>query len=105
MSETPRSSRNSTPNMVDHSAFPGQAPGTEGIKNAVGDLLETFPDLKVTVEDLIAEGDKVVSRETWRGTHGPTGKAATGSIIHIFRISEGTITDEWSLGWDWLEKL
>lgn len=93
------------PNMVDHSAFPDQAPGTEGIKNAVGDLLETFPDLKVTVEDLIAEGDKVVSRETWRGTHGPTGKAATGSIIHIFRISEGTITDEWSLGWDWLEKL
>jgi len=93
------------PNVVDHSAFPGQAPGTEGIKNAVSDFLGTFADLEVTVEDITAEDDRVVTRETWRGTHGPTGKAATGNVIHIFRLREGKITEEWSQGWDWLEKL
>ena len=93
------------PNVVDHSAFPDQAPGTEGIKNAVRGFLEIFPDLEVTVEDLIAEGDKVATRETWRGIHGPSGKAASGSVMHIFRVSEGRITEEWSQGWDWLEKL
>lgn len=92
-------------NVVDHSAFPGQAPGTEGIKNAVRDFLRAFADLEVTVEDMIAEDDKVVTRETWRGTHGPTGKTATGTVIHIFRIREGQITEEWSQGWDWLENL
>ncbi|MHC1755206.1 MAG: ester cyclase [Methanosarcina sp.] len=92
-------------NMVDHSAFPGQAPGTEGIKFAIKGFFETIKDLEITVEDIIAEDDKVVTRETWRGIHGPSGKTAAGSIIHIFRIREGKITDEWSRGWDWFEKL
>jgi ketosteroid isomerase-like protein len=60
-----------TPNMVDHSAFPGQAPGTEGIKSAINGFFEIITDLEVTVEDAVAEDDKVVTRETWRGTHRP----------------------------------
>jgi ketosteroid isomerase-like protein len=93
------------PNVVDHSAFPGQAPGTEGIKFAIKGFFEIFGDLEVTVEDVVAEDDKVVTRENWRGAHRPSGKTASGSVIHIFRIREGKITDEWSQGWDWLEKL
>lgn len=93
------------PNVVDHSAFPDQVPGREGIKSAIKGFFETIDDLEVTVEDIIAEDDRVVTRETWRGTHVPSGKTAAGTVIHIFRIREGKITDEWSRGWDWLEKL
>jgi ketosteroid isomerase-like protein len=92
-------------NVVDHSAFPDQAPGVAGIKSAIRGFFEIFGDLKITVEDVIAESDKVVTREVWRGTHKPSGKAAEGTIIHIFRLREGKIADEWSRGWGWLEKL
>lgn len=51
------------------------------------------------------QGDRVVTRESWAGTHGPSGKTFNGSLIHIFRLHDGKITDEWSMGWDWLEKL
>ena len=92
------------PNVVDHSAFPDQAPGVEGIKSAIKGFFEIFDNLKIIVEDIIAEDNKVVTREAWRGTHKPSGKIAEGSVIHIFCIREGKITDEWSRGWDWLEK-
>jgi predicted ester cyclase len=92
-------------NMVDHSAFPGQAPGMEGIKSAIKGFFEILDNLEVNVEDVIAEGDKVVTRETWNGTHKPSGKTVEGSVIHIFYIRESRITDEWSRGWDWLENL
>ena len=93
------------PNVVDHSAFPDQASGVEGIKSAIIDFFEVFDNLKITVEDVIAEDDKVATREVWRGTHKPSGKVAEGTIIHIFRLHEGKIIDEWSRGWDWLERL
>jgi ketosteroid isomerase-like protein len=93
------------PNVVDHSAFPDQAPGVAGIKSAIKGFFEIFGNLKITVEDVIAEDDKVVTREVWRGTHKPSGKAVEGTVIHIFRVREGRIVDEWSRGWDWLEKL
>ncbi len=91
--------------VVDHSAFPDQVPGIEGIKSAIKGFFGIFDNLKITVEDVIAEDDKVVTREIWRGTHKLSGKAAEGTVIHIFRIRDGKIADEWSRGWDWLEKL
>lgn len=91
--------------VVDHTAFPDQAPGVEGIRAAIEGFFDFFDDLNITVEEVIAEGDKVVTRETWRGVHKPSGKMAEGSVIHIFRIRNGKITDEWSKGWDWLEDL
>ena len=93
------------PDVVDQSAFPDQAPGVAGIKSAINGFFEIFDDLQITVEDVIAEDDKVVTRELWRGIHKPTGKAAKGTVIHIFRIREGRIADEWSRGWDWLDSL
>lgn len=93
------------PDVTDHSAFPEQAPGVEGIKSAIHGFFEVFDNLKITVEDVIAEDDKVVTRETWTVTHKPTGKTVEGSVIHIFRVQEGKISDEWSGGWEWLENL
>ena len=61
-----------------------------------------FPDIKWTVEDLVAEGDKVVVRSTWKGTHtGPfrnydiTRKAITNSAMAIYQFKDGKIIRSW----------
>ncbi len=65
-------------------------------------VLAAFPDLHVTPEDVIAEGDSVVARLTSRGTHQgefqgipPTGKQITLTGIEVFRIADGTIAERW----------
>ena len=89
-------------NYVDHNPFPGQAPGREGVKQIVTDMRAAFPDLEVTQEDQIAEGDKVVTRWSASGTHQgefqgipPTGKRVDVTGIVIDRIAGGKITDHW----------
>jgi steroid delta-isomerase-like uncharacterized protein len=92
-----------SPDYVDHNPFPGLPPTREGIKQTVAMLREAFPDLQIIIEDLIAEGDKVVSRQTLLGTHKsqfmgipPTGKRVTWTQILIFRIADNKIVEEWS---------
>ena len=77
--------------------------GPEGAKQFDSMLHEAFPDYQVTVEDQIAEGDKVVTRWTCRGTHKgrfqgipPTGKQITMTGITIFRIANGKLVEGWS---------
>jgi predicted ester cyclase len=67
-------------------------------------LRRAYPDLHITSEDMIAEGDKVVSRNTVTGTHlgeymglQPTGKSVTYNEIFIFRISNGRIAETWGV--------
>ncbi len=92
------------PNVIDHSAFEGQQQGREGIKKAITELLGGFTSLEITLQDIIAEGDMVSSRETWKVTMASNGKAVTGETMHIFRIKDGLITDAWSKGWEsWLQ--
>ena len=55
------------PDHIDHTLPPGLPVGPEGTKQAIATMLEGFPDLRITIEDMIAEGDKVVIRFT---THG-----------------------------------
>jgi steroid delta-isomerase-like uncharacterized protein len=77
--------------------------GLEQAKNFVSAYKTAFPDLKITVEDVIAEGDKVVSRVTIRGTHQgeteefgpPTGRQIEGGGITISRIEGGKIVEDW----------
>jgi steroid delta-isomerase-like uncharacterized protein len=90
------------PNVVDHAAPPGTPGGIEGQKQLIGQYLTAFPDLHFTVEDMIAEGDKVVDRITARGTHQgefmgipPTGKHATVTAIDITRIAGGKFVEHW----------
>jgi steroid delta-isomerase-like uncharacterized protein len=89
-------------NTVDHNPTPGQAPGLEGVKQVFGMFRTAFPDLRFTVEDIIAEGDKVVSRITAHGTHKgdfqgipPTGKQTTQTGIDILRIAGGKVVERW----------
>jgi steroid delta-isomerase-like uncharacterized protein len=88
--------------VLDHYAFPGQAPGLEGVKQGFEMFRAAFPDLQITIEDMIAEGDKVASRLRVRGTHQgeffgipPTGRQVSISAIHIHRIAGGKVREHW----------
>jgi steroid delta-isomerase-like uncharacterized protein len=89
--------------VQDHDpAVPGLPPGPAGLKPIIAGFRAAFPDLQVTVEDQIAEGDKVVTRYTMRGTHQgafmglpPTGKHVTVSGIQIERVVQGQIVEHW----------
>ena len=87
---------------IDHSAWPGQAPGREGLRGAVAGLHDAYPDIKVDVKQIIAEGDFVSTREEWTATEKATGKKRSGWVMHIFKIKDGVIAEEWSKGWEWL---
>jgi steroid delta-isomerase-like uncharacterized protein len=84
--------------------FPGMPPlDANGHLQYAEAMAEAFPDLARTVDDLFAEGDKVVVRWSASGTNTgvfngmpPTGKAATSSGITIFRLQDGRIVEEWS---------
>lgn len=90
------------PDFVDHAAPPGMQQGPGGFRAAVAAFRNAFPDLHVTIEEHIAEGDRVARRMTLRGTHHgdlfdipPTGKAMTITGIHIVRLADGKIAEHW----------
>ncbi|MGB3717447.1 MAG: ester cyclase [Candidatus Promineifilaceae bacterium] len=91
------------PDFVDHNPpGPDFAPGLEGLKQVFTMFRLAFPDMILTVEDQIAEGDKVVTRLTSRGTHKgelmgvpPTGKTITIGLIDIFRVEGGQLAEHW----------
>jgi predicted ester cyclase len=90
------------PNQVDHAAPPGTPGGLAGAKQTIGMYLTAFPDLHFTVEDMIAEGDKLVARLTVRGTQQgafmgipPTGQHVTVTTIDISRMAGGKSVEHW----------
>jgi steroid delta-isomerase-like uncharacterized protein len=83
-------------------ATPDQPTGPEGVKGVVGMFRTGMPDLKVVIEDMIAEGDKVAVRYTLEGTHEgelfgipPTGRRLSIKSIAVERVSEGKIREHW----------
>ena len=90
-----------SPDNVFHTPT-GPVQGLEGYKQFVNMYLCAFPGLQFTIEDEIAEGDKVVTRYTARGTHRgdllgipPTGKQATVTGIVIGRFANGKLVEGW----------
>jgi len=90
---------------VDGNALPGQAPGLEGSKQKWAMYFAGVPDLSAKIEDLVAEGDKVVVRFTAEGTHQgnllgvpPTGKRLRVTGISIYRLVEGKVMEHWEEG-------
>ena len=90
-------------NFVVHGAG-GQAisSGPEGVKQLVATWRTGFPDGQMSIDDLLAEGDKVVIRMTWRGTHkghfygiAPTGKRVEVTSLGIDRVANGKIVEGW----------
>ena len=95
-------------NFVDHNPLPGLPPNREGFKQSFVIFRNTFPDMHYTIEDIIAEEDKVVIRWTATGTQRgelmgipPTGKNISVTGIDIFRITDGNLAELW-LAWDQL---
>jgi steroid delta-isomerase-like uncharacterized protein len=89
-------------NIVDHEAPPDAPQGIDGVRQRQTMLLEAFPDLRITTEELIADGDMVVGRFTFSGTHSgafvgmpPTGRRIHFEGIDINRIAGGKIVERW----------
>jgi len=89
---------------VDHSAPPGFPPGLGSLKQSVALFRTAFPDLKITIEDMLAEGDKVAVRLTYHGTHlgefmgiPPTGKSLSEAGIAVDLLKDGKIVEHWVL--------
>jgi predicted ester cyclase len=89
---------NFAPNFVDHGADvpPGLPPGPQGAMQYVSSALKKVPDLHVTIEDLIAEDDKVVVRNHWTGTDAVSSQRLEFSGIVIWRIANRQLVERWA---------
>ena len=91
------------PDYINHTpATPDQPTGPEGVKGVVTMFRGAMLDLRVVVEDMIAEGDKVAVRYTLEGTHEgelfgvpPTGQRLSIKSISVERVSNGKIREHW----------
>jgi steroid delta-isomerase-like uncharacterized protein len=88
--------------VVDHNAFPGQAPGREGIEETLVAYRAAFPNLTLTNDDIVVGSDRVVLRWTARGTHEgelmgipASGAEVTMTGIDILRVENGKVVERW----------
>ncbi len=91
-------------NYVDHTPAPGFQPNREGVQETTELYHRAFPDLDLMIDELVAEGDKVVARFTVHGTHKgdlqgipPTGKHVRINGIAIQRVQGGKIIESWEI--------
>lgn len=91
--------------IIEHEELPPGIPtGIEGTRIMFTMLHNAFPDFKATINDLIAEDDKVVVFMTWTGTqHGewmglpPSGKPMSINVMDIFRVADGKLVEHWGM--------
>jgi steroid delta-isomerase-like uncharacterized protein len=95
------------PAYVNHGAPPGVPPNREGIKQLTAMFRQAFPDGRMSIEDMVAEADRVATRKTFRGTHQgklmgvpPTGKAIAIGLMDIARLVDGKVVESWHVGDD-----
>jgi len=86
--------------FVELDPLPGQQQGREGLKDVIGGIRAAFPDLHWVVDEVVAEGDKVVSRFSWTGTHRATflgipstDRKVTVKGVVIDRLVDGKMAD------------
>ncbi len=92
------------PDFVEHEEIPGIELGREGLRQAFQMFHIAFPDLQVAIQDILADGDKVVAREQWTGTHQgefmgipATGKQVAFNVVDIIRLAEGRLVEHWAV--------
>jgi predicted ester cyclase len=93
------------PDFVNRSAPPGASAGADGMWATFSRVLRpAFPDLRVEIHDQVAEGDKVTTRKTLRGTHraelfgiAATGREVTIEVIDIVRLRDGRYVEHWGV--------
>jgi len=86
--------------VVQHVLFPGQAPGLTGFQEMMRDARIAFPDIEWSVEEQLTDGDRVLTRFVWTGTHSgpflgidPTGRRVTVWGMVIDRVVDGRIKE------------
>jgi predicted ester cyclase len=90
--------RNFAPSFLDHGDdVPSNLPpGIEGAKQYLAAAFKRFPDIHVTIEDMVAEGDKVVVRNWWTATDSQSGDKIEFRGIVIWRIENRKIVERWA---------
>jgi steroid delta-isomerase-like uncharacterized protein len=90
--------------FVDRSPFGPFAPDREGVIALFGMLRGAFPDLHAVIHDQLSDGDKVVTRKTFHGTHRgelmgipPTGNPVAFDVIDIVRVRDGRLVEHWNV--------
>jgi steroid delta-isomerase-like uncharacterized protein len=90
------------PDFVNLSAPPGIPADREGGKMYLMTFANAFPDIHFTIDDMIAEGDRVATKKTFTGTHTAefagipaTGKQVTLQFVDIMRVKNGRIVEHW----------
>jgi steroid delta-isomerase-like uncharacterized protein len=88
--------------MVEHT--PGLSPGAAGVRSDFEMFASAFPDMHLTIEEVIAEGDRVAARYYWTGTHKgtfagiePTGKTVRVRGLDIWRLQDGKCVEHWNI--------
>ena len=91
------------PDVIDHSRPPGVAPGAKGVQQQFDMFRAAFTGFRAEILDQIAEGDKVVTRKVFRGTHtgafqgiAPTGREVEIHVIDVVRVNDGRIVEHWN---------
>jgi predicted ester cyclase len=87
---------NLAPEFVDHDGPGGKQVNREEDKAMMRSMHARYPDLHVTIEDTIAEADKVVCRNVWRMTDPSSGKKISFKGIVIWRLAGGKIVERWA---------
>lgn len=93
------------PGFVNRTPQPGQSTGADGAAYFFSEVLRpAFPDLVVTIHDQVAEGDRVVTRKSYRGTHRgvfhglpATGRTVEFGVIDIIRLEGGRYVEHWAV--------
>jgi steroid delta-isomerase-like uncharacterized protein len=102
------------PEFVNLSAPPGVPADSEGGRMWLSTFANAYPDSEFTIDDMVAEGDRVVTKKTLRGTHTSefggipaTGKRVTLQYVDIMRVREGRIVEHWASmdQLSWLQQL
>lgn len=93
------------PDFINHTAPPGSPQGPEAIIYYFNHMLKpAFPDLKVKIHDMIAEGDKVTTRKSFYATHegeffgmAATHKKVVMDVIDVIQLREGKFVGHWGI--------
>jgi predicted ester cyclase len=88
--------KNMTADFYDHDGPGGKAAGVDGDEQMMLAMFKTMPDLRVSIEDMIAEGDKVVCRNVWRWTDTASGKRVEFHGFVLWRFEGDKIAERWA---------
>jgi steroid delta-isomerase-like uncharacterized protein len=95
--------KNFSSDFVSHGTLPGQPNNRDSVKSVISTIRNAIPDLHITIEELLAEGDKVASRWVTKGTHKgdlmgakPTGNKIRVSETVVVRVKDGRVVEGWA---------